>query len=146
MTQKEILECNKLIACFEGWEHGGKGGNLSNFYYKDNKNQKIHSNDFKYHSSWDALLPVYKKLYDDLQAYKSKLNKSRKPNVNKYAIIGQIDNCDASIRCAIWAVSIERAHYGISETIKQYNNNFKWITELHESLLKNVKNAGKRNT
>ena len=62
MTKEQILEGNKLIACFDGWEHSGRGGNLSNYYYKDNRKQQSHSDDFEYYTSWDWLIPVLEKI------------------------------------------------------------------------------------
>ena len=64
MTQEKIKEGNKLIACFDGWEHSGKGGNLSNYYYKDNGKNQSHSDDFEYNSSWDWLMPVVERIED----------------------------------------------------------------------------------
>lgn len=70
MTKKEIVDGNKIIADFDGWKHSGKGGNLSNYYNKEN--QQSHSDDFEYHSSWDWLMPVCKKIAseDEVMQYK----------------------------------------------------------------------------
>ncbi len=52
MTEQETLEGNKLIAEFMTMEKCPLGV----------KTKIIHSNDLKYHSSWDWLMPVVEKI------------------------------------------------------------------------------------
>lgn len=69
MVQKEIIEDNKLIAEFMGWSSHPK---LENCSINRNKNRilpfwvsynmEIPNDEFKYHSSWDWLMPVVEKI------------------------------------------------------------------------------------
>ena len=61
MEKNEILEGNKLIAEFLGYKSGpnrtGRG-----FGYYDLGGLIYHSNELRYHSSWNWLMPVVKKI------------------------------------------------------------------------------------
>ncbi len=66
MNEQEILEGNKLIAEFMGfvkdgflWKH--RDVKLSKYYPK-NIFEGDNTNSFKFHSSWDWLMPVVEKL------------------------------------------------------------------------------------
>lgn len=75
MTNREILEGNKLIAEFMGFE---KNGNIytnkprsypsSLFLYKG-LNNKVMEDDLRFHSSWDWLMPVVRKIWREYHAF-----------------------------------------------------------------------------
>lgn len=113
--KKEILEGNKLIENFMGdkWD-------LSDNY--------IWQNHGAYNESWDRLMPVYKKLMDELDEKKKKIKSNKGCSlVSKQALLMHIDDCLSDIRCEIWGVRIIDTFNGIVETIKQYNEDFKSI-------------------
>ena len=75
----------------------------------------------EFHSSWDWLLPVYKKVInEDFKALAEKAKKSRKDFNNKNSLLKTIDDIGAVIRCEIWGVRIEDAYNGIVEAILFY--------------------------
>jgi len=94
MTYEEIIEINKVIAEFDGWYRDlevNKGSEI-NYFYKD-KSAGI-TNDiilptsaehFKYHMSWDWLMPVAKKCiesyHDNRQDIYSALDKVDMPKL-----------------------------------------------------------------
>lgn len=61
MTEKEIIEGNKLIAEFVGWKYNSE---TANHGIRDNcwirKHEVVY--ELKYHSSWDWLMPVVEKI------------------------------------------------------------------------------------
>lgn len=97
MTQKQILEGNKLIAKFMGWK---KDNNVSNErYYKEGDVSKNLCN-FSYNKSWDWLMPVVEKIeslgfwinikknhvtvaYDNKNTYDSKMIHSEFGDISK---------------------------------------------------------------
>lgn len=62
MTENEIMEGNKLIAGFLGWE-SGRYDNLPNTLHKYSGKEEIrlHVSELQYHSSWDWLMPAWVK-------------------------------------------------------------------------------------
>jgi hypothetical protein len=67
--ENEILEGNKLIAEFMGWEYAQNviGNSKSSFIYKDSGGTTYANEEmFKYHSSWDWLMPVVEKIEKDI--------------------------------------------------------------------------------
>lgn len=70
MNQEQLLEGNKLIAKFDGWVHFPTPKNKGNGYWNNEKRGFAHwsLDSFKYHSSWDWLMPVVgkiNKLFDE---------------------------------------------------------------------------------
>lgn len=60
-----IIEGNKLIAEFMGWEKSPYPNTPDKLYRDDDKNEKqlsIHVSQLLYHSSWDWLMPVVDKI------------------------------------------------------------------------------------
>ncbi len=55
--EQNILEGNKVIAEFVGWQH-----------HEDANYDAHEMSKLKYHSSWDALVPAWKKFYDEIIA------------------------------------------------------------------------------
>lgn len=51
MEQNELLQGNKLIADFMGWQH-----------HEDSKYDECEMAKLKYHLSWDSLMPVIEKI------------------------------------------------------------------------------------
>jgi len=70
MTQQEIIDGNKIIGVFDGWYQKDlpKNGDLN--WFNEKYSTKITSTlstpskpeNFKYHSSWDWLMPVVEKI------------------------------------------------------------------------------------
>lgn len=61
MKNKEIIDGNKLIAEFMGWQKSIYE-NLPDRMYKDNYSIGKPINQFEYNSSWDSLMPVVEKI------------------------------------------------------------------------------------
>lgn len=61
--EESTITGNKLIAEFMGWEKSTYH-NTPNKMYREKGSSEIgiHISDFKYHSSWDALMPVVEKI------------------------------------------------------------------------------------
>ncbi len=117
----DAVEGNKLIAKFMGYKfHKG---------WWVRGSEKLSSCDIKltvdlnYNSSWDRLMPVFKKLSSEKRSLESKIKKARKKYENKPAILKHIDDMDAVVRCEIWGVRIEDAFAAIVQTIEWYNKN-----------------------
>lgn len=55
MSEQEIIEGNKLIAEFMGWEISGPGFASG---YENPHNAYCHFEDLQFYSSWDWLMPV----------------------------------------------------------------------------------------
>ena len=58
MTQEEIIEGNKLIAEFMGYELAGPG--FPSGYFVNN--DYFHFENLKFHTSWNWLMPVVEKI------------------------------------------------------------------------------------
>ena len=129
MTAEEIKNNNIIIAKFDGWKntkHSPFSDGIDVFDYKKEVSPNVfktnYGGSFNYNTSWDCLLPTYKKLNEKLFELKNKIAKSSNPN--KHSLLKQMDDCDCVVRCHIWGVRIEDAFYGIAETIKLYNEKF----------------------
>lgn len=63
MAKEEIINGNKLIARFMGWEDSPYP-NLPNKMYRDEADEQIgiHIDHLAYHTSWDWLMPVVEKI------------------------------------------------------------------------------------
>ena len=58
-----VIEGNKLIAEFMGWEKSPYPNTPNKMYRDDNVNVlSIHVADLQYHTSWDWLMPVVEKI------------------------------------------------------------------------------------
>ena len=132
MTEKQILNSNKIIAEFMGEKVVSSNGEYIDIEFRDT------SVTAKYHISWDWLLPVYKKLGTELEKMNSDIKSYKGCSwVSKQATLKHIDDCDAVIRCHIWGVRIMDAFNGIAETIKWYNknkDNKQWLKNSNEDL------------
>ena len=67
-----IIEGNKLIAEFMGWEKSPYPNTPDKLYRDDDKNEKqlsIHVSQLLYHSSWDWLMPVVDKIGNKIIKY-----------------------------------------------------------------------------
>jgi hypothetical protein len=130
MTEKEILEGNKIIAEFMGEKVVGSNKEWVDIEFQG-KPLTAH-----YQESWDWLLPVYKKLGTDLKKLSSDIKSYKGCSwVSKQATLKHIDDCDAVIRCEIWGVRIMDTFNGIVETIKWYNknkDNKQWLKNSNE--------------
>ena len=118
MKKEEILEGNKIIAEFMDKKFVGSNGEHIDIEFQG-RPLTAH-----YHTSWDWLLPVYKKLVTQLKKLSSDIKSYKGCSwVSKQATLKHIDDCDCAIRCEIWGVRIIDAFNGIVETIKWYNEN-----------------------
>ena len=70
MTQDEFLHINETIAVFDGWEIKEGGFEMPDksilkvqYYLKDG--YKKYDHELTYHLSWDALMPVVKKIFSN---------------------------------------------------------------------------------
>jgi hypothetical protein len=95
MNNNSVVEGNKLIAEFDG-------------------KSKVHPNDLKYHSSFDWLLLVVKKIRDYLN------NMPNRPSKNHCC---KGDLIEVDIQCSLWEIDIEKTWQHTVEFIKWYNNN-----------------------
>jgi hypothetical protein len=122
MTKDEIKEGNKLIAEFMelgGFDDGRYGWMWHN---PTKKNGSCFS--LEYDSSWDWLMPVYKKLMDKLNEKSEKIKSNKGSTwVSKQEPLKHIDDCLSSIRREMWGARIGDTFYGIIETIKFLNEN-----------------------
>ena len=69
--EKQLIEKNKLIAVFDGWELKENGVDYRK-QISDTSSQTCYGGGFQYHSSWDWLMPVffkYKKAMQQLKHY-----------------------------------------------------------------------------
>jgi|SRR5690606_15479449 len=120
LEQNDILEGNKLIAEFMGILYGlRKNGIVEQnskvriHQYQDfEETEGLHVNHLKFHSSWDWLMPVYRKIKDYL-------DRIERPSKN-HCCYG--DSLEVDIHCAVTEIHIEGAHKSIVEFIKWYNS------------------------
>ena len=114
MKKSEIHENNVLIANF-------MYGNLVNVSSKTVfvGSRYVFITDLKYDTSWDWLMPVYKKLSDEIDKFETKLksHKGRKW-IDKQAPLHNINSCYDHIKLHIWGVRIKETFNGIAATIK----------------------------
>lgn len=67
MTQEFILENNKLLAEFMGWEYAGAGrkwifGKKYPYYKRNSHEPYLFIEDFGYHDNWNELMDVVRKI------------------------------------------------------------------------------------
>ena len=96
MNKEEIIEGNKLIAEFMGTKVKPDG-----YFIKD----------YLYHSSWDWLMPVLRKIKDYL-------NNMERPSKNHCC---KGDMIEIDIQCRLWEVDIEKTHHHVVEFLQWYN-------------------------
>lgn len=65
----------------------------------------------KYHTSWDWIMPVVRKIRDEL-------SKKNRPSINH--VCGG-DGIEVDIHCALMTVDIAKTHTHVIEFIKWYN-------------------------
>jgi hypothetical protein len=116
MAQKEIIEGNKLIAEFMGFEFGGvafltphkkilANGDESSLYFPE---------DLKFHSSWDWLIPVVEKIEKEGFIFYIKENESSIENHWDNALIKSFGDYVAPTK-------IQACYMAVINFIKWYN-------------------------
>lgn len=112
MSEPTIEQMNEVIAIFDGWEKRPEriiDPEKNPFYYLKHGFTYRWISDFHYHSSWDVLMPVWKKLRESiLSDFKGKYP------MKLLAAQRRWKNC-----CA--GVSIDVAHSVVYELIQWYN-------------------------
>lgn len=93
MNQQEIIEGNKLIAEFIGWQYNSKG-------FWEQTIFDFHK-ELKFHKSWDWLMPVVEKILYNT------------PNSEKWAIY--------KISDYVGSIDIKSTYKTVIEFIKWYN-------------------------
>jgi hypothetical protein len=101
-----IDEMNITIADFMGYYH-----QASKFYPKSGERGKWFK-DAKYHSSWDWLMPVGKKIYDLL----ADMMKQRPQHTACHGDVLEVD-----IHCYIREYNLPKAHQAVYQFIQWYN-------------------------
>jgi hypothetical protein len=121
MTQKQILEGNKLIAKFMRIKFFRRPkfaqfilGDIDELKWKDSNGELISINNLKYHSSWDWLIPACQK-WDNLMHTNSKL-------IGSKLIITYLKKCDTLDNIV--------ACYEILPVFEQLVKNIKWYNGL----------------
>lgn len=128
MMNKEILENNKLIAEFIGWTNvldckysefiSHKDWVMAQYYSTDkHKKRTTHIKLFKYHESWDWLMPVIGKIED--LGYPTTISKWAEEQVNCCSIDGVVDFNSKSDN------KLKVTYGAIIEFINWYNKNKK---------------------
>ena len=109
-NEPTIEQMNEAIALFMGGssikEHGGK----RYVYYPESCARGITA--LEYHSSWDLLMPVGKKIYDLL----AEMAKKRPPSTACHGDMLEVD-----IHCHIREYNLSKAHEAIYQFIQWYN-------------------------
>lgn len=135
--EKEIIECNKLIAEFMGFTPPKSGSNLLTpekvLVAPDKKKSYISLNELKYHSSWDWLMPVIEKIENEkLGDIYLEINDTNYLNaVVELEIVGNV--CHVNLYGDMrtygrWiygeahSTKLEAAYHTVIEFIKWYNN------------------------
>lgn len=115
MDKNKIIEGNKLIAIFDDLVLHTDDPEYGEVFYHKGDKYKINRypiHELKYHSSWDWLMPIWKKLGSLLYARKEDFTKEQYQQANIYTV---------HILTAFREVNIESAFNWISETIQWYN-------------------------
>lgn len=120
MTQEEIIESNRLIAEFMGAEIKDIGDGQDGYHFPNPVPTEFNVSGWRnktatkylyYHTSWDWLMPVYRKI-------KNYLNEIDRPS-NNHVCFG--DSLEVDIHCAVTSIEIEKSFRAIVEFIKWYN-------------------------
>jgi len=116
MGNKDIIECNKLIAEFMGRDFNDPINSV--WYFDEDKNKHLERqetvDDLQYHNSWDWLMPVYKRCIDTIGIWCVTHNDNN--NARVWYQSGE------RIGRALSSVDIQKAHSEISNLIEWYNN------------------------
>lgn len=115
MTKEEIEEGNKLIAEFMGWKYiaADETKHFKYDYYIQPDRNHFDAWRLEYHSSWDWLMPVYKKI-KDMPCIKMPMNgiaDSVMPHINQMGLMK-----NGAIQC-----DLEKCWIGIVQFIKWHN-------------------------
>lgn len=108
---KTIIECNKLIAVFDGLEEDGRywyrpTGNTEGLMYTNKYNR------LEYHTSWDWLMPCIKKFNDMVKMEEIEHDM-------------QSSALDDLMQMAMLLCNISDAHNYLSQLINWYNQQSK---------------------
>lgn len=103
-----IEQMNEVISLFDGWELIEEDNAQ---HFKRNGCFYTHSQ-LLYHSSWDWLMPVVRKIYDIL----AEMLKKRPPHTACHGDMIEVD-----IHCAIREVDILKTHDFVHQFIQWYN-------------------------
>jgi hypothetical protein len=122
MTDQKILEGNKLIAEFLGYKFAGDGAKMNfnitkpgeeHWYYgsweKPDFNEHIMT-EFKYHSSWDWLMPVLKLGKEKIKQADFNTMQEKAANGRLGAALNEAHN-----------INLGNAHYCLVKFIEWYN-------------------------
>jgi hypothetical protein len=125
VDQDRIDDMNEVIAIFDGYQfRKGDPNHKCNFCFAGDepcapavdrfiKDCRVYYHfELKYHSSWDALMPVGKKIYDLL----AEMAKKRPPHTACHGDLLEVD-----IHCHIREYDRPKAHKAIYEFIQWYN-------------------------
>lgn len=106
----EIEEINKLIAVFMGLKPFNSPYGASGFYFKKKDMSTWYMvSDLKYHSDWNKIIPVCKKIQKSLIGVSKKVS---------FVLEGRLNS-------AILKLDIELTHERVGEFIVWYNKNLK---------------------
>jgi len=103
-----IEEGNKLIAEFMGWKYSKSGKTVRRSSHSSPRRLK----DIQYHSSWDWLMPVGKKIFDFLQ-------QSFKERPAHTCTTGDLIEVD--ITCAIREYNLTAVYQHVIQFIQWFN-------------------------
>lgn len=103
----DALLAVRLIANFMGWVDSPFDNTPNKLYSKDLKNGR-HISHFKYSESWDALMPVYRKIRDIINE-RAKYDKHTRTKA---------DLLELDVQMAICAVDINKAFKATAEFAK----------------------------
>jgi len=100
LEQNEIIEGNRLIAVFDGYREIADYDGYEYAYTLHPTIDVVPIGDvnLRYHSSWDWIMPVLRKIKDWL-------NGMRRPSVN-HCCTG--DSIEVDIQCALWSIDIKK--------------------------------------
>jgi len=101
-----MTQNNKLIAEFMGMNYGDPNDNSVMTQITPQGNEVVPIDSMKYHTSWDWLMPVVIKCFDDLN-FKDFQNS---------------DDLNFKLNDALLETNIESLYKTVVEFIKQYNN------------------------
>ena len=122
MENKEILECNKMIAEFDGWSIENSFPDSNRTYVKNGAVEL--DTTFKYHTLWDWLMPVVEKIERmDNELFTVIIT-------NDLCEITQFVNTDADLlKCSEAMVVSKLTDSKITSTFKAVVEFIKWYNE-----------------
>lgn len=121
MTTEEILEGNKLIAEFMGWQFIGMDRNSvwqnkQPVFKRGKKEPHLFLKAFEYHSSWDWLIPVYNKILKTLNDDKNLLLSIKGNPLINHIIKNVLDASSIDLQ-----IHISSSFLKVVDIIKWYN-------------------------